>query len=228
MNHFDGIVFGFRQDMKKLHNILPYILSIAFCIPFFSNAQTPKDTAKRKKEKLLKKQTSLVALRYDVIAGDTIAVHSLPMVRVTESRIFKNKRERRRYRRLERNVKKVYPYAKLASVKLKEYEAQMIDVKNKARRKRMMKEAEEELKAEFEDELRRLTFSQGKLLLKLIDRETGDSTYEIIEELRGKLSAFFWQTIAVFFDADLKAEYDPEGNDEMIEEIVLRIERGEL
>lgn len=163
-----------------------------------------------------------------VIDGDTFPIFSMEPVSVTGPKVFKNKRQERRYWRLVRNVKKAYPYAKLAGEKLEQYEKDLEDVNRKGKRRRIMKKVEQELLDEYGDELRQFTVTQGKILLKLIDRETGDTSYEIVEEMRGKLSAMFWQGLATLFDSNLKAEYDPDGDDKEIEEIVQKIERGEL
>ena len=82
--------------------------------------------------------------------------------------------------------------------------------------------------AEFEQPLRRLSFTQGRLLIKLIDRETGDTSYNLIREYKGGVSAFFWQGIARLFGANLKDEYDAETNDKMIEHIISLIDMGVL
>ena len=91
-----------------------------------------------------------------------------------------------------------------------------------------MKQAEDELQAEFGDDLRNLTISQGKILLKLVYRETGASSYDLVAELRGKFRAFFWQAFARIFGFNLKSGYDPEGEDADIEFIVKMIEAGQL
>ncbi|MCB0784678.1 MAG: DUF4294 domain-containing protein, partial [Flavobacteriales bacterium] len=91
-----------------------------------------------------------------------------------------------------------------------------------------VKLAEAELRAEFEAEVRELTISQGKVLIKLIDRETGQTSYDLVKQLRGGFQAFIWQGVARLFGNDLKDDYDPDVEDRMIEVIVQRIERGEL
>ena len=91
-----------------------------------------------------------------------------------------------------------------------------------------MKKAEDELESQFGDEIRDLTFSQGKILLKLIYRETGSSSFDIVKELRGNFTAFIWQMLARVFGYDLKVTYDPAGDDQTIERIVLMIESGAL
>ena len=91
-----------------------------------------------------------------------------------------------------------------------------------------MKQAEKELKEQFEDDIKGLTHSQGILLIKLIDRETGESSFELIEEFRGKILAVFYQAIGKLFGYDLKMTYDPDGEDKEIEKIVLMIEAGQI
>ncbi len=162
-----------------------------------------------------------------VVDGDTIPVISLPPAKATSKRVFKNKRAEKRYRRLEYHVKKVYPYAKLAGERMKEVEAEVAGMTKRERKKRM-KQLEKEIKRDYEGELTRLTFTQGRILIKLLDRETGDISYDIVAQFRGKFTAWFFQGIAKMFDYDLKSEYDAEGKDKLIEGIVLRIERGEL
>ena len=101
-------------------------------------------------------------------------------------------------------------------------------IEDKKERKRIMKQAEKELDEEFGDDLRELTFSQGKILIKLVYRETGSSSYDLVAELRGKFRAFFWQAFARIFGFNLKNEYDPQGEDKDIEFIVQMIEAGQL
>ncbi|MDD3876566.1 MAG: DUF4294 domain-containing protein [Bacteroidales bacterium] len=167
-------------------------------------------------------------VRGTIVDGDTIAYLSLPVVRVYAPKIFRNNREERQWNRLVRNVKKAYPYALIAGNKMNEYEAQLIGIASERERKKLMKIAEDDLKAQFEKDIRNLTFSQGKILIKLIDRETGQTSYSIIKDFRGTISALFWQSIARIFTANLKDEYDPIGEDRMIEEIVVMIENGDL
>lgn len=165
-----------------------------------------------------------------VIDGDTIPVLVLDEVSIppppkstTTSTLSPVK-----YSKLIRDVKKVYPYAVTAGIKLNEYNDVISKITNEAERKKSMKEAEAELKEQFTDDVKNMTLSQGIILLKLIDRETGNSSYEIVKELRGSLSAIFWQTLAKFFGANLKIKYDPTGDDKYIEEIVLKIENGTI
>lgn len=164
-----------------------------------------------------------------VEGADTVPIVSLPEVSVYAPMSFKSEKEKKQYNKLVKNVKKVYPYAVLAGIKFKEYEATLSQMKNEVERKAYMKKAEKELKDQFEKDLKNLTLSQGRLLIKLIDRETGNSTYEVVKELRGSFSAFMWQTFAAMFGSSLKTEYDPtKGEDLLIEGIIHQINNGTI
>ena len=173
-----------------------------------------------------KKERIVVYAR--MLDGDTIPVIPLQEVNIYSFRPYKSNREARKSSRLIRKVKIVYPYAKLAGIKLKEYESILAGIDDKKEQKRIMKEAENELEEEFGDDLRDFTFSQGKILIKLVYRETGESSYELVAELRGKFRAFFWQAFARIFGFNLKDGYDPDGEDKEIEFIVKMIEAGQL
>ncbi len=163
-----------------------------------------------------------------VIDGDTVPIVPLKEVNIYAFRIIKNKREARKLSKLIRNVKRVYPYAKIAGIKLRQYNDTLLQAETKRERRRIMKMVEDEIKEKYGDELRRLTISQGKILIKLIDRETGDTSFELVQELRGNLMAFFWQTFARVFGYNLKTRYDPEGEDRIIEVIIKMIENGQI
>ncbi len=177
---------------------------------------------------LLPAQDKPVLLRTIIEGNDTLPVAELRGIYVFPPLDFKNKRQYRRYNKLVRNVKKVYPYARLAGIKLREYEDTLSSVQTKKERRQIMKMAEDEIQNEFGEELKKLTFSQGKILIKLIDRETGTSSFALVQELRGKFIAFFWQSFARIFGYNLKVRYDPEGEDAAIERIVCLIENGQL
>lgn len=161
-----------------------------------------------------------------VVNGDTIPVVQLPSLDHVAKRTWKSRRQQRKYSRLKRKVKKVYPYAHLAGQKLDQYGAQMDTITSPREKKKFYKKIEQELRAEYEGELKKLTISEGRILIKLIDRETGDSSYALVKDLRGKFSAFFWQSLARLFGHNLKSKYDPTGEDKEIEFIVQQIERG--
>lgn len=163
-----------------------------------------------------------------IVNGDTIPYIELPPVAFFASRIFKNRAEEARYRRLVYNVKRVYPYAKIAGIKFREYSELLTTLPTEAQRRRAMRQAEHELRAQFEDELKRLTFTQGLILIKLVDRETMHSSYDLLREFRGMVSAVFWQGLGRVFGFNLRTKYDPLGEDRLIEEIVQLIEAGIL
>jgi hypothetical protein len=158
--------------------------------------------------------------------GDTTVYRNLQEIVVIPEQRFENHREERRYYRYVNKVKKVYPYAKLAGEMLRKYEPQYLALDSEKERRRMMKDLEQQLLDEYKDDLKRMTISEGRILLKLIDRETSRTSYTIIKDFRGGFSAFFWQSIARLFGGDLKAEYDPFGEDRVLEHIVMLIEIG--
>jgi hypothetical protein len=146
-----------------------------------------------------------------VIEGDTLLFMDLPQVDIIAPRVFKNRFEEFRYNRLVRNVKKVYPFARLAGLKFEEYSQMLENIPRESDRRRAMKQAEYELRLQFEDDLRGLTFSQGLILLKLVDRETSHTSYELLKEFRGNVSAVFWQSFGRVFGFNLRTRYDPKG-----------------
>ena len=162
-----------------------------------------------------------------IVDGDTIPVVNLEEINISAYRIVE-KNEFRKMTRLIRHIKKVYPYAKLAGIKLKEYNNILLQTPDKQEQKKILKRAEQELKEEFGDDLKKLTFTQGRILIKLIDRETGNSSYDLVKDLRGGFSAFFYQTFARLFGYNLKTKYDPKGEDSLIELIVMMIENGSI
>ncbi|MCK9423141.1 MAG: DUF4294 domain-containing protein [Bacteroidales bacterium] len=172
--------------------------------------------------------TTHIVVPAKIVDGDTVALLDISPVMIFPPIHFTTKRESVRYDRLVYNVKKVYPYAKLAGAKLKEYKTMLETITTEKERKSFIKKAEKQLEAEFGDQIRDMSFSQGKILIKLIYRETGNSTFDIVKELRGSFSAFIWQMLARIFGYDLKTIYDPAGNDQPIEQIVLMIEAGAI
>lgn len=157
--------------------------------------------------------------------GDTLPVVILPYVYITENRIFKSKHEQKKWTRLNYDVSVVYPYVKFATRKLRECELKSKGL-SRQEQKVMFKSVEKEIIREFEDDIRRMSLNQGRILIKLIDRNTGNSSYELIKEIRGSLQAFMWQSVAKLFKTNLKEEYNPNNNseDKMIEDIIETIE----
>jgi hypothetical protein len=115
----------------------------------------------------------------------------------------------KKYQRLVYNVKKVLPYAKMASFRFQLMEQNLQVMPSEKARKEYLKRTEKSIKNQFMDDLKNLTRSQGKILIKLIYRETGKTTYDLLQTYRGDLTAIYWQGLAKVFDANLKEEYDP-------------------
>ena len=161
---------------------------------------------------------------------DTILIVYLPEVDIDLMNRYYEITETRQGRRLVSNVRKVFPYAKLASDKLQEYDTLLAYADSDSERRRMMKQAEEEITDRYTEELEHLTFSQGAILIRLIDRETGNTSYQLVQELRGKVRAFFYQGFARLWGYNLKTEFDPKNNpeDEQIEVIATLLERGQI
>jgi hypothetical protein len=163
-----------------------------------------------------------------VLDGDTIPNALIPQVVVFPTRKFKNNKEYRQYQRLIRNIKIVYPYSQIAKRKVDEMEVQFRLLKTEKEREKYVKQVEREMRAEFEGQLVNLTITQGRLLIKLVDREIGKTSYELIRELKGGVSAVFWQTIARIFGSNLKSEFDQQGEDKFLNELIILYEHGQL
>ena len=123
--------------------------------------------------------------------------------------VFRNEEQRKKYELLKYRVKKVYPYAKLAADKLYQIERTLDTLSNNRQKKRYTKKVQEEAEARFTDELKKLSRSQGKILIKLIYRQTGDSAYDLVKNLRSGWRAFWYNNTAWFYDLSLKSVYNP-------------------
>jgi hypothetical protein len=166
--------------------------------------------------------------RAEVINNDTVPVVDLNTIYVYTNYVFRDRHQYELWTRTKFNVKKVYPYAILAAAKLKEYDNALGKIHDEHLKKAFIKVCEKDLRNEFEDELKDLTVSQGKVLMKLIDRESGKTTYEIVKELRGSFQAAMWQTVARIFGHNMKAEYDARVEDILIERAVKLVEAGQF
>ena len=194
------------------------LLLAGWCFPlFFVAAQrTPK------------RDTTPIptALSTTTIGKDTLPLVEMKEVRVIPMPRFKNRRQYRRFGRYVKNVKKVYPYAKFTARLLNEMEEHMDSLPNERQKKAYVRQVEKSLKKKYSDVIWNMTFSQGKILIKLIDRETGMTSYEIIDKMRGTFNAGFWQAVARLFGTSLKMGFDPEGEDRLLNQVVLMIEYG--
>ena len=163
-----------------------------------------------------------------VYEGDTIPYVPLPAVYIYQPLQFKNKRQARSYNKLVRDVKKVLPIAnEVQRAIIETYEYLMTLPDDKARQ-RHLKAVEKSIKEQYTPRMKKLTFSQGKLLIKLVDRQTNSTGYELVKAFLGPFRAGFYQTFAALFGASLKKEYDPEGEDALTERVVRMVENGQL
>lgn len=160
--------------------------------------------------------------------GDTIPYVKLRTVYVYAPLRFKNKREQIRYNKLVRDVKKTLPIAKMINKTIIETYEYLETLPNKKERNKHIKRVEKGLKEQYTPMMKKLTFSQGKLLIRLIDRECNQSSYELVKAFMGPFKAGFYQTFAALFGASLKKEYDPEKQDRITERVITLVENGQL
>lgn len=158
-----------------------------------------------------------------VVDGDTIPqIHILPVP------VFRRPVDLRRYRRLVEAVKRVYPIAQIAKARMAEMEEELLRLPTKKEQKAYIKGVYHQIKEEYTPVLKHMTRTQGRVLLKLIDRETDHTAYEVLREFRGGFVAGFWQSVSRIFGQNLKSAYDREGEDRVIEQIVVYYEAGWL
>jgi len=135
------------------------------------------------------------------------------------------KRQRQKYNRLVYHVRKTLPYAKIAARKIQEIEQKLSAIHTEAEKRRVIKKEYQQLMQTFKQPLMKLSITQGKILVRLIYRETRNTSFNHIQTYKGTVNAYFWQSIALLFGNNLKADYDPEGSDQAIEEIVRQLEK---
>ncbi|MBO7276734.1 MAG: DUF4294 domain-containing protein [Bacteroidales bacterium] len=165
-----------------------------------------------------------------IYQGDTIPMAYLNTVKVTGYVCPLTEAEKRKYKKLINNVKKVYPYAKEAGRLLDSYTIILKSAKNDSQRKKIMKQAESDIENKFGPKLKKLNKAQGKILIRLIDRETGSDSYALVKDLRGSFRAAFYQTLGKLFGYNLRSKYDPVNNseDRIIERIIFAIETKKI
>ena len=160
--------------------------------------------------------------------GDSIQYMEMNNVYVFPPVTFSSKKQQGAYMRLVKNVKTVLPIAKEARMIMMETAAYLETLPNQKAREEHMKRVEKSIMQEYKPRMKKLTYSQGKLLIKLIYRESHSSGYELIQAFLGPVRAGFYQAFAWAFGASLKKEYDPEGVDRLTERVVLMVEAGQL
>lgn len=169
-----------------------------------------------------------VRLPVDLYDGDTIPVIHLPNVYIYNPPEFKNRRQERFYWRTVRDIKKTLPIAReVRGIIIETYEYLLTIPEEKAREAHLSA-VEKGMLEQYTPQMKKLTFNQGKMLIKLVDRECQQTGYELIKVFMGSLKANFYQAFAALFGASLKKEYDPELEDAEIEEIIFWIDNGAL
>lgn len=195
--------------MKKIIKQLCFLF-ILLTTPVFVNAQ---DTSFSQRELM-------------ILDGDSIPTYGIPLKEVVlfQPLRFKTRLELKRYLILRRKTLKVYPYAKLAADRLTILNERLDDLENKRSRKKYLKRMEKFIYEEFEEELKKFSRSEGKILIRLVHRQTGTTTYDLVKELRTGWKAFWYQTTASLFKLSLKDTFDPEYSfeDYLIEDILQR------
>jgi len=173
-------------------------------------------------------ETELLRIPAEVTPqGDTVGLAFLRDVYVFPKMRFKNKKQERYYWRTVRDVKKTLPYAKILAKEM-EKTSELMQTMTRRQKRKFWKQYEKLLFQRYEGSFRDMTASQGQMLMKLIDRESGVTSYDVIELYKGSLAANFWQGIAKMFGNDLKEEYDGNDKDKITERIILLVESGQL
>jgi predicted hydrocarbon binding protein len=211
--------------MMKLH--ISHIFRFCLMVLFFAGGTTliAQDAAETDKT-----QTRSKRFRTFEYKGETYLYGQLDDIDITANypnrwQRNRGKRKLARYTRMQWNIHKVYPYALKVSEVLQEVEAEMAQIADEDARKDYLKEKETALFGAYEDDVRKMSRSQGKVLVKLVHRQTGISAYELIKETKSGASAVFWQSIGRIFGINLKSNYDSE-DEKMIEDIVRDLENG--
>jgi len=164
----------------------------------------------------------------EIKGNDTILTVFLPDVVVFAPLVFKNDKERMAYTKLVRDVKKTLPYAKEVSDNIIESYEMMMTFKTEKERQKFLEDVQKFIMDKYKPKMKKLTRNQGKILVKLVDRECNVSSYDIVKSLVGSFKAGFYNTFAKLFGNNLKSRYDPEGEDKMIERIAIEIEQGNI
>ena len=197
---------------------LPIYITLLMFLPFFGSAQTIPNAIEKAKDS--------VEVQYYIIKGDTIPREFIDLQEVIllNKLEFTSKKDRRRYLILRRKTRKVYPYAKLAAERLTTMTERLETIKKKSDRKKYTKRIQKYIEEEFSGKLKKLTRTEGQILVKLIHRQTGRTSFELVKELRTGWRAFWYNTTASMFDISLKEEYKPFENKEdyLIEDVLER------
>lgn len=206
-------------------NSLRFVLFILLLCVITGSLSAQTDTLKQKADTLPEKFYILQNVERDGV--------KLPEMEIKDVAIMGKKKlftgfQYWKYERLVYNVKKVYPYALIVRDKFKDVNATLEKLPGDRERRNYIKDVEKQVFHDYEDDMRQMTITQGRILIRLIDRETDITSYDLIKQYKGKISASFWQGIARLFGTNLKEAYDPLGDDFLIENIISEIDSGRL
>ena len=209
-------------DMDARLNIVTLIafLLLGSATAYAQSPQKPRALHEKPKKVHLTSMT--------IYQRDTIPYVKLPTVYIFKPLVFKNRRERMRYNKLVRDVKKVLPLANEVNRAIIETYEYLMTLPDDKARQRHLKAVEKGIKEQYTPRMKKLTFSQGKLLIKLVDRQTNSTGYELVKAFLGPFRAGFYQAFAALFGASLKKEYDPTGEDAMTERVILLVQSGAI
>jgi hypothetical protein len=168
------------------------------------------------------------SVRLQVNSHDTFYLARMHDIYVYPKMVFKSKSQERFYWRTVRDVKKTLPFAKKLAIEMQVADQRLSELPDDKARRQWWRQHEKYLFKKYEQHFRKMTASQGQMLMKLMDRESDRTSYEIIKHYRGKASANFWQFIAKLFKNDLKEEYDATDKDRIVERVINLVEAGQL
>ncbi len=167
-------------------------------------------------------------LMVQVDGNDTVFLAFLHDLWVYPRNTFKNKKQEQFFWRTVRDVKKTLPYAKLLSSELRIVNMKLLDMKNEKEKKKFISQYEKELFKKHEADLKKMTVNQGRMLMKLVDRECEQTSYDLIKNYKGTFTAVFWQGVARLFGSNLKSEFKADGEDKIVERVINLVEAGQL
>ncbi len=167
-------------------------------------------------------------LMAQVNGNDTILLAFLHDIWVFPRSTFKNKAQEKYFWKTVRDVKRTLPYAKLISSELNQVNMKLVSLKTEAERKKFMNQFEKDAFKKHEANLKKMTVNQGRILMKLVDRECDKTTYDLIKLYKGSFTAFFWQGVARVFGSNLKSEFDASDKDKVLERVIVLVEAGQL
>ena len=202
------------------------LIIVLFSLPFLgakSVSQVPEDLPVPGT-----RATSYALMEKVIENGEIIYLEYLRELFVYPPLVFSSRNQEKFYWRTVRDVKKALPYARLASREIDKLNRELFALPDDASRKKHINDFQKRIFRQYEKPLRNLTVNQGKMLIKLIDREHNINTFDLIKAYKGGVPAVFWNTVAKFFGSDLRAEYDGKDKDRIVERVITLVDAGQL